>query len=179
MPDQHGVIDVKVSRRVLWVGADAYPMHNITRARRTVIPPRRGYEIWRFLKAVAGLVLVGTVVMVVVTVAAGDPAPGDPGSWLSPADVVAVAVLLLIIAGVVRLIRALIRPVLYALVLETSASENTVLVSADEERVIELVRQITGAIENASAEFQLTVESLHVGDVIKQFGKRNIGKVVR
>ncbi|MCX5404542.1 DUF6232 family protein [Streptomyces sp. NBC_00335] len=37
---EHEVIEVRVARRVLWVGADAFPVANITRVTTSMVPAR-------------------------------------------------------------------------------------------------------------------------------------------
>lgn len=46
------VIRVEVSKRVLWIGAEAYPLQNIARATTVKIKPERAKAVGRFLKYV-------------------------------------------------------------------------------------------------------------------------------
>jgi hypothetical protein len=45
---EHEVIDVRVSRRVLWVGAEAYPLQNIARVKMITLVPNRRTSLRRY-----------------------------------------------------------------------------------------------------------------------------------
>jgi hypothetical protein len=89
----------------------------------------------------------------------------------------------LVVAGlVVQLLRVLLRPTYYALVVETSGHPRTVLVSKDADEVGGLVHRIMDAISNPYAEFRKQVVNYyntHIGDKINQIGGvGNTGKKV-
>ncbi|KUL42194.1 hypothetical protein ADL12_10085 [Streptomyces regalis] len=46
------VISVRVSRRILWIGAEVYPLNNIARAQVIKIVPARAAAVGRFLSQV-------------------------------------------------------------------------------------------------------------------------------
>jgi hypothetical protein len=167
-------INVRVSRRVLWVGAEAYPLQNIARAQTIKIVPKRGAAVGRYIAAVVLWVILG-----VVAAAAISSAMRFGSNYQSTSGVVVIVVLVLIVISTIRLIRVLSRRTLYALVIETAGTPYTALVSADGNMVTRLVHLIMDAIDNPQAEFQLQVENFHVGDKIQQFGNQNVGKVSR
>lgn len=162
------VIDVRVSQRILWVGAEAYPLHNIARAQTIKLVPKRGPALWSYLKAMVLWIFLGVVAGFVTESSGFDTAPLT--------DLVAVVVFVLIAVSTVRLITALLRRTLYALVIETAGTPYGAVISTDENLVTQLVRRIMSAINNPQAEFQLQVENFHLGDKIQQFGNHNLGK---
>jgi hypothetical protein len=168
------VIDVRVSRRVLWVGEAAYPLQNIARAQRVKLVPKRGAALRSYVKFVLLWMLLGAVAAIALS-AAGLLRSG--ASTL--AGLVIIAVPVLIVVRTIRLIGVLLPRKLYALIIETAGTPRAVLVSADENQVLELVRLIMDAIDNQRAEFHMRVETLHVGDKIQQFGNQNVGKVAQ
>jgi hypothetical protein len=154
-------INVRVSRRILWVGAEAYPLQNIARAQTIEIVPRRGAAIGRYvMMVVLWLILGGAAALAIHALAV-------------------LFALALIVISTIRLIKALSRRTFYALVIETAGTPRTALVSADRNMVNRLVHLIMDAIDNPQAEFQFQVENFHVGDKIQQFGNQNVGKVYR
>lgn len=154
-------INVRVSRRILWVGAEAYPLQNIARAQTIEIVPRRGAAIGRYvMMVVLWLILGGAAALAIHALAV-------------------LVALVLIVISTIRLIKALSRRTFYALVIETAGTPRTALVSADRNMVNRLVHLIMDAIDNPQAEFQFQVENFHVGDKIQQFGNQNVGKVYR
>ncbi|QNP72584.1 hypothetical protein IAG44_26260 [Streptomyces roseirectus] len=170
---QHFACRAGVSRGwILWVGAEAYPLHNIARATTVRIRPRRMAALGQFLAYALLLVVVSGV----ITEAArhGELNNADSGA-------VTDLVLLLdaVIGGilVIRLVSVLVTPVYHALVIETAGTPYTALVSTDKTIVSRLVFQIMDAIDNPEAEFQVSVENYHIGDKINMVGgHNNIGK---
>lgn len=160
------VIDIRVSQRILWVGAEAYPLHNIARAQTIKLVPKRGLAL---LKAIVLWVVLGVAAAVVT---------GLPGfGSVTLTSLMAVVVFVLIVVSTIRLIAVLSTRTLYALVIETAGTPYRALVSTDGNLVTQLVHRIMDAINNPQAEFQLRVENFHVGDKIQQFGNQNLGKV--
>ncbi|RKT18631.1 hypothetical protein BX285_3060 [Streptomyces sp. 1114.5] len=164
------VIDVSVSRRVLWVGGDAYPLQHIARARQLVWwPPKRSRTIIRFVRQVFGLLCLTTFLGALLKNSADKTQAGAvPG--------------VLLLAGfafcLYRLVTKLRQRALYKLVIETSNSATTAVVSHDPRQIGSLIQMIMDAIDNPQAEFALQVENVHIGDRINQYGDHNIGKQV-
>lgn len=157
------VIDVRVSQRVLWVGAEAYPLHNIARARTVKVVPRPALSLY-----------LGVIVLWIVL---GIFLAGLLGFGLT----IRHGLVVVLIAAIVGVITIKLLPTLsktfYALIIETAGRPYSLLVSADETLVTRLVHQIMDAIDNPQTEFQLQVENVHIGDKIEQLGNQNIGKV--
>ena len=176
---------VSVSRRILWVGAEAYPLRNIARAQAIELPPQRGTAIRRYLGAVIFCVILGVVAAVAATKLT--TVASVPSSAFTALHGVEIAAVALIAISTIRLLVKLSARTLYALVIETAGTPFAALVSTERNRVIELVRMIMDAIDNPEADWNLTVENFHVGDQIhgdkiygdkiKVAGSRNVGKV--
>lgn len=167
------VIEVKVSERVLWIGAEAYPLRNIARATTIKIEPRRAWAAGRFLKSL--LVLAILVVAAVAGIEASDLSSSDKQEAMRG---VTIASLVLLAIFILQLISVLTTKTYYALVIETSGTPRTLLASTDSQEVHQLVHQIMAAIDNPLASFTKTIINYrHVGDNVNVGGNRNVGKV--
>jgi len=171
------VIDVQVSRRVLWVGAEAYPLHNIARATTIRIEPDRMAAVGRFLKSL--LILGILTVAAVAVIGRADLPSGTRQDAMRGATVFAVVMVAVFVA---QLLRVLLTRTYYALVIETSGTPRAVLVSTSAREVGGLVLQIMDAISNPHAQFRTQIvnyNSTHIGDRINQIGGiGNVGKKV-
>ena len=164
-------IQVRVSQRILWVGAEAYPLQNIARAQTIKLVPKRAAAFWRFLMEIT----VWTILGVAGIVAINNAQFIEVDSEARIAVVVVVSVLVLVSA--IRPIRVRMERTLYALVIETAGTPRTALVTPDGNQVTNLVRAMMNAIDNPQAEFKTLVQNIHAGDKIQQFGSYNLGKV--
>lgn len=170
MARRSSVIDVRVSRRVLWVGGDAYPLHNIARARRfQLLPPKRARVIIRFSRQVIGLLVADAVLGSLL---------GRGANQETIKDVIGLVALAFFAVSLYQLVKRLQMRTVYQLVIETSSSSNTAVVSHDAQQVGNLIQLIMEAIDNPLAEFALQVENIHIGDQINQYGDHNTGKKV-
>ena len=168
MAPKHEAIDVRVGQQILWIGSDAYPLRNISRASTTKWTYRRGVTTWNYLKSVMLLAVGGALMAGILAVL--EISKALPG-------LVIFAVLALLVVRTIRLI-LMLRLTLYELVIETSGASRRALASLDRSVVVDLVVRITDAINNPHAEFHMRVENFHVGDNIHQFGDQNVGKKV-
>ncbi|MFG2995850.1 DUF6232 family protein [Streptomyces sp. NPDC048340] len=173
---RHEIIDVRVSRRVLWIGAEAYPLNNIARATTVRIDADRKAAVGRFASAIVALAVVTVIAQWAIQ-------EGLTGDYEQVSGRVAVLVLLaLALVAIGRLVVALVRRTFYALVIETAGSPRTALVSIDRAEVHDLVHRIMESIDNPHADFELKIDNYigHVGDNVNVFGGRgNTGKVGR
>lgn len=160
----HETIDVRVSKRILWFGSEAYPLPNITKTNTLTLKPNRGAAIKAY---VISVVIWLTVAIVILGIA--------PGFF---SVLVLLAVLAWIAMKTVRLVE-LLNLTLYELVVETAAGSHRGLITKNSNVVADLAIRITDAIDNPYAEFQMRVENYHVGDKINMFGDNNLGKVAR
>jgi len=160
----HETIDVRVSKRILWFGTEAYPLPNITRTNTQILKPNRGAAIRSYAISVAIWLTAAIIVL--------SAAPG----------VFSALVLIAVLAWIAMKTRNLIdllKLTLHELVIETAAGSHRGLISKNGEVVAELSFRITDAINNPYAEFQMKVKNYHVGDQITMFGDNNLGKVAR
>ncbi|HEY3873279.1 MAG TPA: DUF6232 family protein [Actinocrinis sp.] len=167
MAQDHEQINVVVSKRVLWIGGEAYPLSNIARAQALRLTNAgRGKTVWRNALGIVGWLVLWGIASAII----------GSGVGVAVAALVAVA---LIIRNVLRIIRELTKPDLFALVLETSGAPHRALVTDDGDLVVRLVRQIMDAIDNPEAFFEMHVNQYHYGDNLTQVGDHNIGKAMR
>jgi pSer/pThr/pTyr-binding forkhead associated (FHA) protein len=173
-------INIRVSRRILWVDDEAYPLQNIARAQTVELRRDRGAALWRYLKAMVCWVLLGAAATAAtefstrLSSSQGSNALHDAGVG------VLVLALVLAVISTIRLIAVLLSRTYYALVIETSGTPSTALVSDDEAQVRQIVHGIISAIDNPQAEFEVKVENhnyKHFGDNITQYGAGSTGKV--
>jgi len=156
------VINVGVSRRVLWVGAQAYPLQNIARAQTVKLVPDRGAAVRRYLKA-----FVLWVFLIAAAAAALRLAPrisSVQGYKVAHDAAAGVLVLVAVLAviGTIRLTATLSRRAYYALIIETAGTPRRVLVSDDENLVRQLVHRIMAAIDDPQADFLQPVVNYNI-----------------
>jgi hypothetical protein len=161
-------IYIKVSRRILWIGDEAYPLHNIARTRTFRLVPRRGPAIAR---VVVTLLLGATVKLV------GSSALLPREIRATVLGVVELGIVVLILASLVSLLVVLSRRTLHTLVIETAGQPVGVIASRRAHDVQQLVHKITDAISNPLAEFTQRIENYYGSHVVKQYGDHNIGMV--
>ncbi|MEU5287513.1 DUF6232 family protein [Streptomyces sp. NPDC020755] len=150
MPRPGGVLEISVKRRMLWIGAAALPLHNLTRVEAIKIKPER--NVLRFL---LGLGLVAFVYSVT------DWAP----------------VLVLLIIMVVYFVKALIAPEKPVLVVETAGGSLVLVTLPSVDELRGIAGQIVHAIDHPEAEFTAHVHQLnnYNGPVFNQNGGQNTG----
>ncbi|MGW6540634.1 DUF6232 family protein [Streptomyces sp. NPDC055051] len=157
---------MEVKGRVLWVGASAVPLRNITRVDALRLKPYRGSAFLRFLKWL-GITVVAYVLLNVVS--GGGARIGEGGGPFFLAVLLGLAIFLVIEA---------MKPPRPVLAVETAGGSLAVvtLPSVDELRVV--AGQIVHAIDHPEAEFTAYVHQLnnYNGDVINQHGRFNVGK---
>jgi hypothetical protein len=169
------ILTIGVSRRVLWVGAEAYPLQNIARAQTVRLDPAHSHAVWTFVKSLLLWVFLG----------AAGAVPLRYAPTLSTEDVdrltgyIAFGVTALTVFSAVRLLVALSRRTLYALVIETAGTPRTAVVSPHWQLLNGLVNQIMAAISNPAVEFQQQVVNYYGSHVVNQQGADNIGMVNR
>ncbi|MFF2405950.1 DUF6232 family protein [Streptomyces sp. NPDC058092] len=166
-PLSRGVdVDLRVSKRLLWVGGAAYPLQNIARVYTLTIHPRRKEAIVRFCRNVAITLAVAialTILGAVATIGSEDVG----GGIITFVWYVTVAGL---IYFVVELISVLTAQSHYVLAVETSGPSTAVVTSANREHLNQLVGYIAHAIENPETEFQVKVESITISPKNYYFG---------
>ncbi|MEU0737926.1 DUF6232 family protein [Streptomyces sp. NPDC006134] len=167
------LVNVRVSRRVLWLDGDAYPLQNIARARTAEIPPRRAEEAGKAFGIGIAMTLFGVIALWFL----GIFPEWGPVVFLT--WTVKVGGIIFYLFLILAMAEICTRKILYALVIETSGPPSTLIASESRAVVDDLVRKITDAIDDPQAEFQVTVENLQIGDRIQQIGNHNIGRAGR
>ncbi|MFJ7211691.1 DUF6232 family protein [Amycolatopsis sp. NPDC098790] len=178
MSERSGVIGVKVENQVLWVGREAYPVRNIARARVVRLTIRRAAAFGRFL----GFTLLWLVLGMGATL--GLRAARSQGVHLdkSLGQVVVIVTAVLIGISAVRLLYLLLRPALFALVIETAGNPYTALATTERHILDEIVHAIMAAVDDPRVVFHKTVNYTRYGDTIGgdkfEVGGHGIGKIV-
>ncbi|MFF8379027.1 DUF6232 family protein [Streptomyces sp. NPDC015661] len=169
------VIRVEVSKRVLWIGAEAYPLQNIARATTMKFKPQRARAVGRFLKS---LLVTGLLAVAALAVAQSGEVSGSDQELITQG--VTVTATVLVAAFLVRLILALVAKTYYALVIETSGNPLTLLSSVDREEVHQLVREIMRAIEDpAFTGFTKQMVTYNIGSMRDFYNASGPGSVGR
>ncbi|NEA45510.1 DUF6232 family protein [Streptomyces sp. SID10815] len=166
-------VDMRVSKRLLWVGGAAYPLENITRVHTFVLTPRRWEAVRLFLKRLAIILSVAfalTILGGITTLASQDTG----GTLVTLVWLGALASIGLSIAELVTVVGA--QPQ-YVLGVETSGPSMAVVTCPQPHYLDQLVGTLVHAIENPGAEFQVRVERLlvnpknyHFGDNVNMYG---------
>jgi len=170
-------IEVKVERGVLWVGAEAYPLQNIARARTVRLVPNRAWAVRRFVVTVVLWALLGIAGAVALRLAnrqnssSGYHLMHDGGT-----AAIVIAVVLAAVALITLLVRVS-RRTFYALVIETAGTPRGVLVSTSKAELGGLVRTIMETINDpATPPYQNTfvsfdmrgAQGVQIGDGTRQ-----------
>ncbi|MEU9760015.1 DUF6232 family protein [Streptomyces sp. NPDC047985] len=170
-PPGNGV-ELKVGKRLLWVGEAAYPVHNITRVHTFELRPKRMEAFVSFLKWLAA-----TFVVFVLLQLANENGSSGYADSNEPADGVWVVAIGVAIGLVVRLVKDLSAPSEHVLAIETSSSSSALVTLPDPNQLRRLVQYLVNAIENPEAEFQVRVERVlvnpknyHFGDNVNMYG---------
>ncbi|MFI6685330.1 DUF6232 family protein [Streptomyces sp. NPDC050485] len=178
-------IDLRVSKRLLWIGDAVYPLRNIARVHTFTIHPRRKEAALLFFKR-AAITLSGAIGLTLLSAAwgglhsFGGRSDGGAGTllvfvWLGAAAA-------LIWSGV-ELASVLTAQSHYVLSVETSGPSIAVVTSANPGHLRQLVGYLTNAIEHPETEFHVRVEALTIspknyyfGDNVNMYGgSGNVG----
>lgn len=168
------VLDVGVSRRILWIGAAAYPLHNIARAQTISIVPHRARAVRRYIALV--IVWLALWAGAIVAIDNVEIPEADPERLRQLASYAALGLLMI---STVNMLVTLLSRTYYAMLIETAGSPQTALVSTDKAEVTSLVQKTMDAIDNPAAEFHQQVQNItNVGEQYNFSGSHNVGKKV-
>ncbi|WP_395364711.1 DUF6232 family protein [Streptomyces sp. YH02] len=152
-----GALRLRVSRRMLWVGPAAFPLHNITRVEAFRLKPDRAAALLRFLK----WLLVAVVIYAVVnSLSDGEASLEDGGGPL---------LFVVLVALAVYLGKELFEPAKPVLLVEMSSGSAVLVTLPSMEELRDIAGLIAKAIDNPAAEFST---------VVRQFNTNNYGPVV-
>jgi hypothetical protein len=159
--------EVTVTKRVLWIGRDAYPLQNIARAQVRTVCPKRGKPVKDFVKAIAkwlGLGIVASIALAILNVRSAE-------------TYVVIAVLVFCAGSAIKLMRALAeerkKREYYLLMIQTAGDPQTLLASTDHLLIDQLIQTIMAAIDDATVEYHNWITNY--GDIVSQYGNNNVG----
>ncbi|MEV8533549.1 DUF6232 family protein [Streptomyces sp. NPDC051211] len=175
-PPSGNTVELKISKRLLWVGEAAYPLHNITRVHTFELKPKRAEAFLSFLK------WFGITSVVFVLLQMYNEETSSPYEYDDSADGIWAIGVIVFIVLLVRLVKELSAPSEYVLAVETASSSVALVTLPQPEQLRQLVLYLVNAIDNPEAEFQVRVEKLmvnpkhyHFGDTVNTYGNNNIG----
>ncbi|MER8237527.1 DUF6232 family protein [Streptomyces sp. NPDC094049] len=153
-------------RRMLWVGAAAFPLHNISRVQATRYQPDWGAALLSLLKWLLGAVVVYVVLMLLF--GGGPESVGEGGGVL----------LVLLVLLAVFLGRSLFEPTRPILIVETAGGTWMIVTLPDVDELRDIAGRIVHAIDHPEAEFTKNVYQFtqYNGSVIQQTGNKNRAK---
>src|SRR5512142_1300199 len=113
--DAHKDVEVRISRRTLWVDTQAYPLAHVTRVQPLEFRPRRGRVLISYGREAGAWLGLGLIGLTVI---------GCLGRSVPPAVGTGYALLVLaaLVAVTVRLVRRLVVDPLYVLSIATSGT---------------------------------------------------------
>ncbi|MGW0204923.1 DUF6232 family protein [Streptomyces sp. NPDC003233] len=177
-------VDLRVSKRILWIGAAVYPLHNIARVYTFVMRPKRKEAVLRFLRYTAVTMIVGFLAMLPGLLASinGGGVDGNSGAAGYVVFVWIVAALAEIYF-LIEMVGILTAAPQHVLAIETSGASTALVTSQNAQYLDQVVGQISYAIDHPDVEFKVTVESLTVspknyyfGDNVNMYGgSGNVG----
>ncbi|MFF8596718.1 DUF6232 family protein [Streptomyces sp. NPDC015220] len=161
-----GTLVLQVSRRMLWVGSVAIPLHSITWVDAFRLKPDRGAAVNRFLKWLIGL---GLVLAVISSTTKGEVR-------VSGQSDVSLSVLLIVL--VVYALKDLFEPAKPVLVVEMASGSTVVVTLPSVDELRQIADRIVRAIDNPEAEFSTLVQQFrsnttnNYGSVVNMHGGR-------
>ncbi|WP_308408596.1 DUF6232 family protein [Streptomyces sp. AC627_RSS907] len=169
-----GHVEMRVSKRLLWVGGAAYPLRNITRVYTFLLTPRRGEATVLFFKRV-GIILPVAFAMTILGSLTGLGSDAETAEAIIKWVWLGTVMALIYCAG--SLGAVLISSSHWVLAVETSGASTALVTSKDTQHLNQLVGHVVNAIENPEAEFQVRVETLTInprhyyfGDNVNMYG---------
>lgn len=147
-------VELRVGKRLLWIGEAAYPVRNLVRVYTAEFKPKRWEAFWQFV--------IG----------------GAIGSWAAYAVPQTRFVGIVVVIGLfLRFLKVFMAPSRYALAVDTSGAASALVTLPDREQLRKLVEAIVEAVENPDKELQVRVESVqfnrreyHQGDQVNMYG---------
>ncbi|MFR9796733.1 DUF6232 family protein [Streptomyces sp. MS06] len=166
-------IDLRVSKRLLWVGGAAYPLQNIARVYTFTLTPRRKDATMLFLKRLAIILSVAFA----LTILGGLTSLADKSAANGILTFVWLGAAAALVYSVIEWGAVLSAPAHHVLTVETSGPSVAMVTSRDPRQLDQLVGTIVHAIENPGTEFTVKVDTLainprhyHFGDSVNMYG---------
>jgi hypothetical protein len=157
---RHKDVELRISRRTLWVGMQAYPLSNVTRVQPLRIRSNRSRLLLAYGRRAGAWVGLGVAGLLVLGCLHG----AVPTAVTVLYGVLVLGALTLHTAGLVRRLAA---SDLWVLSVATSGSPHAALVSHDKQLIYDLTRMVVDAIDNPAVEYEIRVEHIEVnGDLV-------------
>ncbi|MEU8695439.1 DUF6232 family protein [Streptomyces sp. NPDC048665] len=174
-------VELRVSKRILWIGAAVYPLHNIARVYTFVMRPKRKEAVLRFLRNTGIMLIVGFLAMLPGLFAGAGG--GDSSGANGYVTFIWIAAFAAEIYFITELFSVLLAADHHVLAVETSGASTALVTSRTPQYLDQVVGQISYAIDHPDTEFKVTVESLHFspknyyfGDNVNMYGgSGNVG----
>ncbi|MDT0613532.1 DUF6232 family protein [Streptomyces lancefieldiae] len=173
-PHLGGGVEMRISKRLLWVGGAAYPLRNITRVYTFLLSPRRGEATVLFFKRV-GIILPVAFAMTILGNLTRLGSDAETAETITKFVWFGAVVALIYCAG--DLGAVLTASSHWVLAVETSGASTALVTSKDTQHLNQLVGHVVHAIENPEAEFQVRVDRLTInprnyyfGDNVNMYG---------
>ncbi|QMU72567.1 DUF6232 family protein [Streptacidiphilus sp. P02-A3a] len=162
-----------MSKRILWIGAAAYPLATIVRVCPTQIVPRYAAAIRRFLKFTGIVILAAIGIYSLSYISTGLNSSGDDGGGGGQHSaggglIVALAVVAVVVYFLVDTWPVLSKKPLFALTIDTAGPPTALMAWQDQRSQVELASKITYAIEHPEQEFHTIVHNHQLVDM-RQF----------
>jgi hypothetical protein len=167
---RHRDVEVRISRRTLWVDTQVYPLAHVTRVQPLEFKPRRGRVLRAYGREAGAWLGLGFIGLVFI---------GCLGNAVPPAAVTVYEILLLtaLVAVSVRLIRRLTASPLHVLSIATSGSPHAAVASRDRDLIFDLAQRVVDAIDDPAMEYAIHVDHIDIkGDLVG--GDKNGGDTV-
>ncbi len=167
-------VELRVHKRLLWVGTAAYPLRNIARVYTFTLHPKRKEAAFRFLTRALITLAVGIGLSIIGSLSFIDGRSTGTGVltivWLGTG-----AALIYFFVDMLSVVTAQSH---YVLAVETAGPSTAMVTSPNPQHLDQLVGYVAGALENPDTEFQVTVERLtinsprnyHFGDSVNMYG---------
>ncbi|WP_328718368.1 DUF6232 family protein [Streptomyces sp. NBC_00247] len=168
-------LDLRVTKRLLWVGGAAYPLQNVARVYTFVLHPKRKEAVLLFLKRTALTVVVAVALTLFGTIATFLARDDESfGGVMGFIWFVTVGGLVYYLVDMLAVLTASSH---YVLAVESNG-RSTALVTGHPGHLDQLVHQIAHAIEHPDTELNVRVERLSIsnpsnyyfGDTVNMYG---------
>ena len=153
-------VEVRISRRTLWVDTTAYPLAHVTKIQPLEVTVKRGRLLFTYLKDTGSWLVLGVIGLVVL---------GCLGTSV-PAEVTTgygVVLLVALIVITIRLIRRLSFGTLHVLSIGIAGTQRAAVLSRDGAVISRLAQRVVDAIDDPALEYAIHIENIEVaGDMV-------------
>ena len=155
-----GTVNLRVSKRLLWIGDAVYPLRNIVRVQTCSLKPKRAEAGLIFAKRIG---IVAAVVLGAITIDIATHILGGGGTLSASAFLLGLVAATASLADMVRIVSA---SEYHVLSVETGGPSSAVVTCANEEVLRRLVEYITDAIDNPDGDGLAATMSRYLVDRI-------------